>query len=62
MKEVDFIKIKKYFPLTIQNATVVDNETHEQKTPTGVIIASNYQSNRVNTQQFYKPISKILQF
>lgn len=59
MTKTKFNSIKGYFPLTIQNAKLVDKVI--PKFSKG-ISASNYQSDNVNQQQFYKPISKILQF
>lgn len=59
MTKINFNQIKGHFPLTIQNAKLIDKV--KPKFSEG-IIASNYQSNNVNQQQFYKPISKILQF
>ena len=59
MSKISFNKIKGYFPLTIQNAKIEDKIT---SSIVNGIEADNYQSNDVNQQQFYKPISKILQF
>lgn len=61
MKKINFNKIKGYFPLTIQNANTVNNLPQKIIKVDG-IVASTYQSNQVNPQQLYKPISKILQF
>lgn len=59
MTKLSFNKIKGHFPLTIQNAKRIDKIKPEYFEG---ITASNYQSDNVNQQQFYKPISKILQF
>ena len=61
MSKIDINKIKGHFPLTVQNArTIADTIKQTQKR--NAITASNYQSDNVNAQQFYKPISKILSF
>ncbi len=59
MNKISFNKIKGHFPLTVQNAEIVNRVR-----PLHIkgIEASNYQSDNVNPQQFYKPISKMLQF
>ncbi len=59
MTKIKFNSIKGHFPLTIQNAKLVNKVVPIFSKG---IVASNYQSNNVNQQQFYKPISKILQF
>ena len=59
MTKMNYNKIKGHFPLTIQNAKFI-NQIKQQ--PIDIIKATNYQSNNVNQQQYYKPISKILQF
>lgn len=59
MTKLSYNKIKGHFPLTIQNAKIVDKVMSQRVEG---IIAANYQSDNVNQQQFYKPISKILQF
>lgn len=57
MKNNKFGDIQKYLPITVQQATW---EEVKNKTKKGILRAKNYQSNDVNNQQFYKPISKIL--
>ena len=59
MKENKFNEIKGFLPLTIQNANV--NAVKSIERLKGVK-AKSYQSNNVNCQQFYKPISKTLSF
>lgn len=59
MKKLNFNKIKGHFPITLQNAKII-NKVHSERIEG--IEASSYQSNNVTPQQFYKPISKILQF
>lgn len=58
-KKIDFNIVKKYFPLTVQNARV---GTKPKSVIRMKIITSDYQSSNVNSQQFYKPMSKIIQF
>lgn len=62
MKKINFNKVKGFFPLTIQNADVIDSIPIQPTNKTLGIKAFNYQSDDVNQQQFHKPISKILQF
>jgi len=59
MKKLSFHKIKKSFPITFLNAQVQNKA--KLKSAKG-ISASNYQSDHVNKQEFYRPISKILRF
>ena len=58
-KKLNFSTVKKAFPLTAQNATI-SALTANPAMP--VITAAGYQSVCTNQQQFYKPISKTLQF
>ena len=57
MNKNKFDEIQEYLPITIQQATW---KNIKSKTKKGLLPAKNYQSNDVNNQQFYKPISKIL--
>ena len=59
LKKIDFKTAKKSFPLTVQNAKMESIPLQVVKKPIQTI---GYQNENTNEQQFYKPISKILQF
>lgn len=59
MKKIDIKKIQGYFPLTLQMA---EKFNRAKTAKTFKLPAKAYQSDNVNSQQFYKPISKIIRF
>ena len=60
MKKIKLKEIWGYFPFTIRKAHQRDKQ---KMTPEKAILrAKMYQSEDVNSQQPYKPISKIIQF
>ncbi|SDF26329.1 hypothetical protein [Cellulophaga baltica] len=59
MKKLSNNEVKRLLPFTIQEATITNlNKTIKTK---GIRV-SMYQNENTTSQQFYKPISKILQF
>lgn len=60
MKKIKLKEIWGYFPFTIRNARQQDKQKITPKK--AVLHAKMYQSEDVNSQQPYKPISKIIQF
>lgn len=59
MKKLSDKEVKKLFPFTIQDASINNLNKRLTKSRIGVTM---YQNENATSQQFYKPISKILQF
>lgn len=60
MKKTKLKDVMPFFPITVQNAKIVSRKKTDQKNPP--LLAKDYQSSDVNSQQLYKPISKIIHF
>lgn len=59
MNKENITKVKKYFTITFHHSKIINR--HNPHKIDG-ICACIYQSDNVNPQQFYKPISKILEY
>ena len=59
MKKIKLREVIRFFPLTVQNAQTIPRKKSKKGKP---LLAKAYQSDDVNSQQLYKPISKIIHF
>ncbi len=59
MKKIKLEEVKSSFPLTVQQAQMIVRKKPKKEK---ALLAKAYQSDDVNSQQLYKPISKIIHF